>query len=78
MVTLETTIAMAPKFWPASMTFLIQTGNLVSPSNTFVQRPINIFSNICLKSYYICISTFCLRLKYFTSLKSCLQLKQRN
>jgi hypothetical protein len=36
MVTLETIIAMASKFWPAGVAFLIQTDNLCFISSAFV------------------------------------------
>jgi hypothetical protein len=77
-VTLETIRAMASKFRPTGVAFLIKTYILYFVSNFFIQRPINIFLKFCLKSYYVGINILCARLKCFKSLKTCLKLKQRD
>jgi hypothetical protein len=76
-VTLETVMAMASKFRPAGVALLIKTYSIYFTSNFFTQRPINIFFEFRLKSYYICISILCARLKCFKSLKTWLEVKQR-
>lgn len=67
-VTLEAVMAMASKFRPAGVTGLIKTFILYFTSNFFTQRPLSIFFEFCLKSYYICIGILYARLKCFKSL----------